>query len=175
MPLRATLQLGHPALREPCAEVDDPSAPDVAAVVTDLRDTLADWVARTGYGRGIAAPQIGVPSRLVYLDVDGPWPMVNPRIVARSEATWAPWDSCLSFSLEFFCRARRAVWVDVEYLGLDGRRRTVHAENELGELLQHELDHLDGVLAVDRMTDASTLCLRGEFERRHRAESPYRR
>ncbi|WP_158890077.1 peptide deformylase [Amycolatopsis anabasis] len=175
MAVRNTLQLGDPVLRTPCAEVGDPAAPEVAAVVADLRDTLADWVRRTTYGRGIAAPQIGVSRRLVYLDFDGPLPMVNPRIVGRSDTGWTPWDACLSFSVEIFCRVNRSVWVDVEYSGLDGRRRVMHAEGELGELLQHELDHLDGILAVDRMTDVSTLCMRGEFERRHRDESPYRR
>ncbi|TDC70784.1 peptide deformylase [Actinomadura sp. GC306] len=175
MAVRATVQLGDPRLRTSCTEIRDPGGATTAELATDLADTLADWVGRTGYGRGIAAPQIGAPVRLVYLHLDRPWVLVNPAIVARSETTWEPWDACLSFSLEFFCRVRRSTWVDVTYQSLNGERHDLRADGELGELLQHEIDHLDGVVAVDRMTSVDTLCMRSEFERRHRAESPYRR
>jgi peptide deformylase len=103
----------------------------------------------------------GARQRLVHLAFYRPTVLVNPVIVARSEGTWEP-------------RVRRAVWVEVEYQSLDGRRCRLRADGELGELLQHEIDHLDGVLAVDRMTSVDTLCVRSEFERRHRDESPYR-
>jgi peptide deformylase len=100
--------------------------------------------------------------------------LVNPVITAHSSATWELWDACLSFSVEFFCKVRRFTSVDVAYESLDGSQRRLQAGGELGELLQHEIDHLDGVLAVDRMTSIDTLCMRSEFERRHRSESPYR-
>ncbi|WP_407560070.1 peptide deformylase [Streptomyces sp. 184] len=173
MAVRSTLQLGDPALRMPAADVPEPGSPRTAATAADLADTLADWVARTGYGRGIAAPQIGVPSRLVHLHLDRPWTLVNPVITARSETTWEVWDACLSFSVQFFCKVRRPTWVDVTYLSPDGTRHDLRADGDLGELLQHEIDHLDGIMAVDRMTSATTLCMRSEFEHRHRDESPY--
>lgn len=174
MAVKPTLQLGDPLLRRPCAEVSDPGSPETRGLVTDLADTLADWVRRTGYGRGIAAPQIGASVRLVYLNVDRPWVLVNPVITARSESGWEPWDACLSFSVEIFCKVRRSAWVDVAYHSPDGEQHTLRADGELGELLQHEIDHLDGTLAVDRITSVETLCMRSEFERRHRDESPYR-
>ncbi|MEO3765145.1 peptide deformylase [Streptomyces sp. B8F3] len=173
MAVRSTLQLGDPALRVPAADVAEPGSPQTAETAADLADTLADWVARTGYGRGIAAPQIGVPSRVIHLHLDRPWTLVNPRIVGRSEETWEPWDACLSFSLQFFCKVGRARWVDVVYRSPDGGRHSLRADGDLGELLQHEIDHLDGIMAVDRMTSPSTLCMRSEFEHRHRDESPY--
>lgn len=173
MPVRSTVQLGDPALRVPAAEVPDPGSAQTARTAADLADTLADWVARTGYGRGIAAPQIGVPHRIVHLHLDTPWTLVNPRIVGRSEETWEPWDACLSFSVQFFCKVRRATWVEVVYRSPDGERHELRAAGDLGELLQHEIDHLDGITAVDRMTSTNTLCMRSEFERRHRDESPY--
>ncbi|MEO3755227.1 peptide deformylase [Streptomyces sp. B6B3] len=174
MTVRTTLQLGDPELRDPVPPIDEAELADAHPTAEDLADTLADWVRRTGYGRGIAAPQIGARQRLVYLAFDRPTVLVNPEIVARSEETWEPWDTCLSFSVSVFCRVRRSVWVEVEYQSLDGRRRWLRADGELGELLQHEIDHVDGVLAVDRMTSVDTLCMRSEFERRHRDESPYR-
>lgn len=173
MAVRPTLQLGDPALRVPAAAVPEPGSPQTAATAADLADTLADWVARTGYGRGIAAPQIGVPSRMIHLHLDRPWTLVNPRITGRSATRWEPWDACLSFSLQFFCRVSRSAWVDVAYQSPDGTEHALRADGDLGELLQHEIDHLDGILAVDRMTSTTTLCMRSEFERRHRDESPY--
>ncbi|MFB7598699.1 peptide deformylase [Streptomyces sp. NPDC056160] len=174
MTIRETLQLGHPLLRAPTQEIPVPLDPAAAALITDLDDTLADWQRRTGYGRGIAAPQIGAGVRLVHCRLEQPWTLVNPRITARAESTWEVWDGCLSFSLQFFCTVRRHTWIEVDYQSPDGRHHTVRADGELGELLQHEIDHLDGYLAVDRMTDARSLCMRPEFELRHRDESPYR-
>lgn len=173
MTVRPTRQLGDPVLRSPCASVDRPDDPYVADVATDLADTLADWVRRTTYGRGIAAPQIGVSLRLLHLNLDEPRTLVNPVITARSATTWTPWEACLSFSLAFFCQVPRHTWVEVGYQSLTGETHLTRADGALAHVLQHEVDHLDGLLAVDRMTDPTTLCMRSEFERRHRTESPY--
>ena len=174
MAIREVLQLGNSALRERCAPVEDAGAAEVAAVVGDLKDTLAQWRATTGYGRGIAAPQIGVLERIIFLNVDRPWPMVNPEITERSEKAIVVWDACLSF-LSLFCQVRRHERIKVRYRDLNGEWQRLEAEGDLSELLQHEIDHLDGILALDRMTDIKTLCTRDEFERRYRRESPYAR
>lgn len=174
MTVKPVLQLGDPLLRAPCHDVLDTDALDLSQLAGDLADTLADWVARTGYGRGIAAPQIGARARVIHVTLGSPQTLVNPVITARSATTWEVWDACLSFSVEIFCQVRRFTWVDVAYQSPDGRRHSMRADGELGELLQHEIDHLEGVLAVDRMTSITTLCMRSEFERRYRGESPYR-
>jgi peptide deformylase len=174
LPVREVLQLGDPRLREVAQPVQDTGSPEVAALVADLGDTLARWRRTTGYGRAIAAPQIGVGKRVVFLNLGEPWPMVNPSIVERSEETTVVWDACLSF-LFVFCRVVRYREVTVRYQDLEGAWHELGAgvEDDLAELLQHEIDHLDGILAVDRMISPRTLCSRGEFEKRHRAESPY--
>src|SRR5436853_3650454 len=102
--IREVLQLGNPLLREAAEAVADPGSPVVAAILHDLRDTLAHWRATTTYGRGIAAPQIGVLKRIVFMNVDGasPWPLINPAITARSPETMVVWDACLSFLCIFF-------------------------------------------------------------------------
>jgi peptide deformylase len=82
------------------------------------------------------------------------------------------WDACLSFLCIFF-QVRRHCWIDVRYQDLAGEWHELRAEGDLSELLQHEIDHLDGILALDRMIDIRTMFTREEFERRHRAESPY--
>src|SRR5882672_1209400 len=86
MAIRKILQLGDPALREMAKPVNDPTAPEIRALVEDLADTLAHWRKTTGYGRGIAAPQLGVNLRVIFLRLPGeePWPIVNPTITEQS-------------------------------------------------------------------------------------------
>src|SRR5436309_5445240 len=99
MAIRTVLQLGDPGLREVAKKVDDPATPEIRALVEDLADTLAYWRKTTGYGRGIAAPQLGVSLRVIFLRLpgEGPWPMVNPAITRRSAEKILVWDACLSF------------------------------------------------------------------------------
>jgi peptide deformylase len=174
--VKTLLQLGDPRLRDLAFPVEDPSAAKVAALVNDLADTLAHWRANTGYGRGIAAPQLGVRLRVIFLQLPGekPWPLINPEIVARSEENIIVWDACLSF-LSIFMQVERSREVTIRYQDLSGESHVLRAgdERNLSELLQHEIDHLDGILALDRVTDMKTLCTREEFEKRYRESSPY--
>src|ERR1700687_4589209 len=176
MAIRIVLQLGDPRLREVAKKVDDPAAAEIRALVEDLADTLAYWRKSTGYGRGIAAPQIGANVRVIFLRLPGepPWPSVNPEIIWRSEQKIVVWDACLSF-LSIFMQVERHREIVVRYQDLRGEGEEVRAgeERNLSELLQHEIDHLDGILAVDRITDIRTMCTREEFEKRYRALSPY--
>jgi len=176
MPVRSILQLGDPRLREVARQVEGPSAPEVAALVSDLSDTLAHWRSSTGYGRGIAAPQLGVPLRVIFLKLPGsqPWPLVNPEITGRSAEQIVVWDACLSF-LSVFMQVKRYREISVRYQDLAGQHHYVNAGdgNNLAELLQHEIDHLDGILALDRIVDIKSVCTREEFEKRYRAGSPY--
>jgi peptide deformylase len=176
MAIRTVLQLGDPGLREIAKRVEDPSAPEVRALVADLADTLAYWKSTTGYGRAIAAPQIGSALRVIFLQLPGarPWPLVNPEITERSEVKIVVWDACLSF-LSIFMQVERHREIVVRYQGFGGDWHEIRAgeERNLSELLQHEIDHLDGILAVDRITDMRTMCTREEFEKRYRGQSPY--
>src|SRR6266446_3284043 len=175
MAFRTVLQLGDPGLREVARRVNDPAAAEIRELVEDLSDTLAYWRKTTGYGRGIAAPQLGVNLRVIFLRLpEAAWPLVNPEITWRSEEKIVVWDACLSF-LSIFMQVERHRENMVRYQDLLGERHEVHAteDRNLSELLQHEIDHLDGILAVDRITDIRTMCTREEFEKRHRAGSPY--
>jgi peptide deformylase len=176
MAVKTVLQLGDPRLREVALPVENPSAPEVAALVNELADTLAYWRAATGYGRGIAAPQLGVRQRVIFLQLPGekPWPLINPEILERSAEKIVVWDACLSF-LSIFMQVERNREITVRYQDMKGESHELRAgdDRNLSELLQHELDHLDGILAVDRITDIKTLCTREEFEKRYRQGSPY--
>lgn len=171
MAVREVLQLGDPDLRRTCRAVG--AGEDLEPLVADLADTLRHWRETTTYGRGIAAPQIGADVRVVHLDRGEPWTLVNPRITGHSEESWVLWDACLSVSVQFFGQVTRNRWIDVAWTDLDGEDHQLRAEDDLAELLQHELDHLDGMLFTDRLVGTDTLCMRQEFELRHRDESPY--
>lgn len=176
MAVQTVRQLGDPVLREMCEEVKDASAPEIHALVEDLSDTLAFWRKTTGYGRGIAAPQIGVSKRVILLRLPGedPWPLVNPKIMERSSERIVVWDACLSF-LSIFMQVERNRDITVQYQDLQGKTYEVQAGQlrDLSELLEHETDHLDGILCIDRVTDLKTVCTKEEFEKRYRAASPY--
>jgi peptide deformylase len=176
MSIRHILQLGDPMLRERSLTVDDPTLPEVRSLIQDLADTLAHWRAETGYGRGIAAPQLGVLQRVIFIKLPGedPWPLVNPEIVERSKEKIVIWDGCLSF-LSIFVQVERHREITVRYQSLDGKMHEFRAgdDRNLSELLQHEIDHLDGILALDRALDTRSICSREEFEKRYRDSSPY--
>lgn len=176
MPVQPVLQLGDPLLRTACAHVDDPTLREIRNLIADLADTLAHWRLKTGYGRGIAAPQIGALKRVIFLKLPDaePRPLINPEIVSRSEEKIVVWDACLSF-LSIFMQVERHREIIVRYQDLDGKMLEFKAgdDRNLSELLQHEIDHLDGILALDRVVDVKTICTREEFEKRHRATSPY--
>jgi peptide deformylase len=176
MPIRPILQLGDPQLRGIAKPVEDPRSPVMSLLVKDLADTLAHWRSTTGYGRGIAAPQLGVGLRVIFLQLPGAeaWPLVNPEIIERSAEKIVVWDACLSF-LSIFMQVERHREITVRYQDFYGEWHEFQAgdDRNLSELLQHEIDHLDGILAVDRITDMKTVCTREEFEKRYRAASPY--
>ncbi len=162
------LQLGDPLLREVSRAVPDWRA--AAPVIENLRDTLHDFQQRHGFGRGIAAVQIGATVRVIYIEIDGrSYSLINPLMSWHSEETFTLWDDCFSFP-DLLVRVERFSSVKVEYLDALGIEQTIEATGGFAELLQHELDHLDGVLAIDRALDAHSLCTREEFNRQHISE-----
>ena len=176
MPVRPVLQLGDPLLRLSAVAVEVPQSQEIRDLVRDLTDTLAHWRSKTGYGRGIAAPQLGVSQRVIFLKLPGvePWPLINPETIERSEEKIIVWDACLSF-LSIFMQVERHRQITVRYQNPEGEIFEFDAgdDRNLSELLQHEIDHLDGILAIDRVVDLKSICTREEFEKRYRDSSPY--
>jgi peptide deformylase len=164
MPIRDLLLLGNPLLWQPSAPVT-PGGSEVGEIVRDLAATLADFRERRGFGRAIAAPQIGHLARVVFLNTGEPRPLLNPSIVWRSDEQMELWDDCFSFP-DLLVRVRRAVEVKVRYQDEHGAFQELHARHQLAELLQHEIDHLDGILATDRAIDARSIAMRSEVFRR---------
>lgn len=158
MPVRPILLYPHPILKQRCAPVD-PADPAARAVADDLIQTLDSQP-----GVGIAAPQIGQSLRIVVVDAtrslrhsaaaQGRFVLFNPVVVSR-EGEQRFREGCLSIP-EYTGNVRRAARVTVRALGLDGEPVEATSEGFEAVVFQHELDHLDGVLFLDRIADVKT-------------------
>lgn len=164
MAARPIMLLGNPILRQECRRVRDVRSGGVPEIIGDLRDTLVEFRARKGFGRGISAPQIGATEQVIYVDYEYTGALLNPRITRRSRKKFTLWDDCFSFP-DLLVKVARNMSVEVDYLDESGKKRTLKAEGGLSELLQHEIDHLHGVLAVDRAIDSRHIILRSELEK----------
>ena len=153
------LLLGDPRLRVRSSEVEafDPAA------FQQLADTLDAFRRQYGFGRAISAPQIGIPKRFIAVNLgQGTFFIVNPVITWRSDETFTMWDDCMSFP-DLLVRVERARSLSLDYVDEQGRAKEWRElDQAAAELLQHEIDHLDGILAVDRGTE---LVMRKEYER----------
>jgi len=156
--------LGDPILHTRCEPITKPRSAAVRIIADDLRETLHDWQVRFGNGRGIAAPQIGAPVRIVCVELDRPWVLINPEIVEVGADDFSVWDDCFSFP-NLMVRVVRAHRIRVRYQDARGETHEADLDGELAELLQHEIDHLDGVLAIDRPAGPHPFCLREEWNR----------
>lgn len=128
----------------------------------DLRDTLDDFRKRRGFGRGIAAPQIGSTLRVIFIRLGGLAALINPKILKRSTQMIELWDDCFSFP-DILVKVRRHTRIEISYVDETGERKTLKATDALSELLQHEIDHINGVLAIDRAVTKGDIILRSEF------------
>jgi len=159
------LPLGDPRLRLLSSPISDPSSPDVRETAGRLTAMLQAFRAAHGFGRGIAAPQIGVSLRIIALHLPGlPRIACNPEVVWRSPETFTLWDDCMCFP-DLLVRVRRNCSVSLRWLD---ENNTLPVFERLGpaesELLQHEIDHLDGILAVDRAEGENALIRRAAFQ-----------
>jgi peptide deformylase len=156
--------LGSPILRKKCLPVKEIRSAETHASIADLKDTLAEFRVRNGFGRGIAAPQIGSSKQIVYTDFDYTGALINPKIIRRSRKTFTLWDDCFSFP-DILVKVERHYSISVSFQDEDGRRNDIKATGALSELLQHEIDHLNGILTIDRAVDSKHIILRSEFNK----------
>ena len=156
--IREILKLGDPQLYEVSEPVTAEDLPLVGSWVEDLHDTLMEYRRVYGAGRAVAAPQIGIRKRLLYMYLDKPYVFINPVMMFPDEEMYELLDDCMSFPglMVKVRRYRRAV---IHYEDLQGERQEMALEGDLSELLQHEYDHLDGILATMRAVDDKSLFL----------------
>jgi len=162
--------LGDPLLRADCAVVRRFGTRELSDLIRDLHDTLSDFRARRGFGRGIAAPQIGETRRVICIRADQSIELVNPAIVRRGRKQMLLWDDCLSFP-DLLVKVKRSYSIEVTYQDASGKRHRLRAEGPLSELLQHEIDHINGILAIDRAIDSTHIVMRSELEKLERGKT----
>jgi peptide deformylase len=161
MAVREVLLLGNPQLYEKSAMVEEEEIEDIKPLIADLHDTLMDFRKRYNSGRAIASPQIGVMKRVIYLHIDEPVVIINPEIEWKSGEMIEVWDDCMCFPdllVRVLCHQR----IRLNFRDLDWKRRSLDLKGDLSELLQHEYDHLDGILAVSRAVDGKSFGLRSQ-------------
>lgn len=162
MAVRKILQLGNEKLYEISEEVKREELDDIKQVVQDLHDTMMDFRKTYGVGRAIAAPQIGVQKRVLYMNIDRPVAFINPELVDKSEEMMELWDDCMCFP-NLLVWVKRHKSLTIRYRDLEWQLQEIRLEGDLSELLQHEYDHLDGILAVMRAVDNKSLSFRSEI------------
>lgn len=166
-PREEILLLGDPRLREICAPIQDLASPEFRANGLRLLRALEQFRAEYGFGRAIAAPQIGIGQRMIAMNLGkGPFLLVNPDLSGKSAKRFTLWDDCMSFPW-LVVRLERHLHVDLTYCDEEGMlQRWNRMEQAVSELLQHEVDHLDGVLAVDHALDRNSIIARKVYEER---------
>lgn len=158
MAKREIITLPDPLLRKPSADVERVDD-EVNALIDDMFETMYD-----APGVGLAAVQVGVPRRVIVMDVTyreadengeaaekQPVAMINPEIVWRSEELRAHEEGCLSIP-DHYAEIARPERVTVRYLDRDGREREVNCEGMLATVVQHEIDHTRGKLFIDHLS-----------------------
>ncbi len=158
---RKILLLGNPLLYEKAVPVTDADTSELSAWIADLGDTLRAFRARHGVGRAIAAPQIGIPRRIIYQEIEGVHTVfINPEVTFPDAEMQQVTDDCMSFP-GLLVRLSRCMRCDVRYLDQAMTPQTAALSGDLAELFQHEYDHLDGILATMRAEGPHALSFRG--------------
>jgi len=152
MAIKDILLLGDPGLYEVSTPVNKDELPDLMPQINLMWDSILDIRKTYGFGRAIAAPQIGLQKRIIALNIDNPMVMINPELTDLSDELIELWDDCMSFP-NLLVKVKRHKSLTILYYDLEWNKLTCTLENDMAELIQHEYDHLDGILATQRAID----------------------
>jgi peptide deformylase len=163
MAVKDILLLGNPLLYQKAELITFDELSQIKGIVNDLHDTLMNFRKIHECGRAIAAPQIGIMKRLIYMNIDKPIAFINPTIDQFSKETFELWDDCMSFP-NLLVKVRRFKSCRITYKNLDWVEQEIFLNDDLSELLQHEYDHLDGILAVQRAIDQYSFAIKEQVK-----------
>lgn len=147
--------LGDKRLYEVCQPVKKSELHFVIDWVADLDNVMKEIRGKYKFGRAIAAPQLGIMKRLIYMNIDGPVVFINPEFSYMSDEKFELWDDCMSFP-NLLVKVKRHKKITIKYLDENWKPQEWEMENSLSELLQHEYDHLDGILCTMRAIDSKS-------------------
>ncbi|MCH4187792.1 MAG: peptide deformylase [Megasphaera sp.] len=156
------LLLGNPVLYEVSTPVAKSDIPQLVPVIQDLHDTLMAFRKKYHAGRAIAAPQIGIKKRILYMCIDKPVIFLNPVLEPVSKETMEVMDDCMSFP-NLLVKVLRYKKCKITYRDLQWQKQEMLLEGDVSELLQHEYDHLDGILATMRAMDPRSFYLKETY------------
>ena len=156
---RDILLLGDPRLYEIAEEVKKEELESLKPVFTDMFDCIKAIRRDYGFGRAIAAPQIGVRKRLICILTDRPYVIVNRALEFLGDDTMELMDDCMSFP-DLLVRVRRYRHCILRYRDENWMEQTKRMDDDMAELIQHEYDHLDGILATMRAIDNKSFVMR---------------
>jgi len=168
--IKDVLMIGNPVLVEKSADVSFEDEPLLDQILADLGDTLTHLQDTKKIGRALSAPQLGYLKKVIYFQMkDKSFYMLNPEIIEKKLEMQVVWDSCYSFDVAFFIRIPRHEMIKVIYYDESGHPHSEEFTGEMSELVQHEIDHLQGVLAVEHMAGTKgNIIMRAEWETRYR-------
>lgn len=157
---RKILRLGDPALYERSQPVEREELEGLRPVFQDMMDTIRAVRRDYGFGRAIAAPQIGVRKRLICMLTDRPYVILNPSLEFVGEEKMEVLDDCMSFP-GLLVRVERYRHCILRYRDENWQEREARMDEDMAELIQHEYDHLDGILATMRAVDGKAFVMKG--------------
>ena len=146
------LLLGDPRLRAVCTAVQYNDLEKLDPMIEKMSKLVRLFKAEYGKGRAIAAPQIGLMVNLIVLNIDTTIPIINPKLTFPSDEKMEIWDDCMSFP-NLMVKLKRYKQCVLQYKDRDWNDQIWQLEDDMSELLQHECDHLHGILAVDHALD----------------------
>ncbi len=152
MAIKKILLLGNDLLYKRSIPVKAEEKAMLSSLYDDLLDTLLDFRSKNGFGRAIAAVQIGVLKRVILLAIDQPLLIINPVLSAKSRQKIELWDNCLSFP-GLLVKVKRSKTVRLTFRDRNWSKQEMILNDDLAELVEHEYDHLNGILAVQRALD----------------------
>lgn len=150
--LQDLLLLGNPLLYQVSEPVLQVELSLVSGWVADLHNVMEEIRARYQFGRAIAAPQLGIMKRLIYMNIDKPVVFINPEFTFLSAEKFDVWDDCMCFP-NLLVKVKRHQELVLKYRDEKWQLHEWKMQDDLSELLQHEYDHLDGILCTMRAID----------------------
>jgi len=160
--LNHILKLGDPRLHERSEDLHRDDLTEALEKARFMGELIVEFRKRYGAGRAMAAPQIGYMKRIIVINTEGVRVMINPVLEKKSQETMELWDDCMSFPT-LLVKVKRHRRCRIRYLDENWNEQSQDLENDLSELLQHEYDHLDGILATQRAIDNRSFALQESF------------
>ena len=157
--LNKILKLGNPKLYDISEPVVRTELESLMPVISELHNIFMEFKAKYRAGRAISAPQVGVMNRLIYMNISKPVVIINPELFDLSPEMMELWDDCMCFP-DLLVRVKRHKKCKLKFLNEKWKEEIWELEDDLSELLQHEYDHLNGILATQRAVDDKSFAWR---------------